>query len=75
MIKELCKHWWRTNSINRKKCADIVVLRKNEINWKCKCNEKGCAGIGSVSTEKCGAANTERGYAGIGLQTYAERDV
>ena len=36
---------------------------------------RGYAGIGSVSTEKCGAANTERGYAGIGLQTDAERDV
>ena len=41
----------------------------------CSYTKRGYAGTGSVSTEKCGAANTERGYADIGLQTDAERDV
>jgi hypothetical protein len=42
---------------------------------ECKHIEGLCRHWCSVSIEKCGAANTERGYAGIGLQTDAERDM
>ena len=38
---------------------------------KCKHIEGLCRHWCSVSTKKCGAANTERGYAGFELQTDA----